>query len=83
MQPGSAVKQANSLDVVMLSDLLTTFGYEQEGRLRVSFEKQGIPVFDSPKGYWTTPDLVKLAGLRKIGVIDQPNTGTSENPEWL
>ena len=51
-------------------------GYKSDGHLRRYLEEQGIAYFPSPEGPWTTTELVKIAGMTKIG-IHVPKTNTS------
>lgn len=70
-------------EIVMLSDLRAMLGYTQEGRLRRNLEDQGIPVFDSPNGGWTTWALVNRAGLVKIGQEKSDTPAPPEKRTWL
>tara|TARA_R110000782_G_scaffold47256_4_gene104035 strand:- start:1518 stop:1727 length:210 start_codon:yes stop_codon:yes gene_type:complete len=52
-------------------ELLETMGYAREGDCRKALEAQGIAVFDGKKGIWTTWDLIKVAGMNKMGLISK------------
>lgn len=63
-------------------DLLEATGYQREGDLKKSLEAQGIPVIEGKGGkFFTTLDLVKAAGLAKIGLTDSEPEKKKE--DWI
>lgn len=54
-------------------------GYKLDGPLKNFLEDQGIAVFNGKNGIWTTMELVKAAGLNKMGLA-QPE---KQEQEWL
>lgn len=51
--------------------LLETMGYQREEDCRKALEAQGIAVFDGRNGIWTTWDLIKVAGMKKMGLLSE------------
>ena len=62
-------------------DLKEITGYKLDGPLKNFLENQGIAVFNGKNGIWTTMELVKAAGLNKMGIA-QPEK-EKEEQEWL
>lgn len=54
-------------------ELRVLLGLQKGADLRKKLEQQGIVCFDGKNGLWTTLDLVKLAGMRKLGIIEPSN----------
>ena len=50
----------------VLRDLL---GYPRDADVRRCLERQGIAVFESKAGPWTTLDLIEFAGKVKLGLV--------------
>lgn len=57
--------------------LKSMMGYEREADCRKALESQGIAVFDGRNGIWTTWELIKVAGMSKMGLI-KPETQTDK-----
>lgn len=69
--------------VIPAEQLKAVTGYSTDGRLKRYLDKQGIVSFPSPNGPWTTMDLVKIAGLAKMGVPLSAPPEASEKKKWL
>lgn len=59
--------------VLNAEELRILTGMERDADVRRKLERQGIMCFDGRNGIWTTMDLVKLAGMRKLGMAESSN----------
>lgn len=68
---------------IITAEQLRFLGYESDGNAKRCLQKQGIVVFDSPKGPWTTLDLVNAAGRVKMGLPAETPQPPQEKKTWL
>jgi hypothetical protein len=71
--PDQAQKLPHIDGVLNADELRDLLGIERDADVRKRLERQGIPCFDGRNGVWTTLDLVRIAGLRKIGMTESSN----------
>lgn len=69
--------------VIPAEQIKAVTGIRTDGRLKRYLDKQGIVSFPSPNGPWTTMELVKMAGLAKMGVPHSAPPEASEKKKWL
>lgn len=69
--------------VIPAEQIKAVTGIRTDGRLKRYLDKQGIASFPSPNGPWTTMELVKMAGLAKMGVQLSAPPEASEKKKWL
>lgn len=61
--------------ILQLDDLRKLTGLQREGCIRNKLESQGIAVFQSPAGIFTTVGLIEAAGKARMGL---PNKEEAE-----
>ena len=55
-------------------------GLKRRADVRRRLEEQGIACFSGKDGPWTTHELIKVAGMAKMGLIEKKDGGSKE---WL
>lgn len=55
-------------DILKAEQLREITGFTRDADVRRCLETQGVAVFDSKAGPWTTLDLIELAGKIKLGL---------------
>lgn len=71
--------------VLSAADLRTLLGTKRDADTVRHLERQGIACFDGPDGPWTTLELIKVAGMVKMGLItpDSNPAPEKEKKKWL
>jgi hypothetical protein len=68
--------------VIKSPQLKLMTGYKKDGAMkRYLEEKLGIPCFDGKDGIWTTMELIKIAGMVRLGLVEEPKGEGRET--WL
>lgn len=72
-----SVSESGIVDTEQLQQIT---GLRRAADIRRRLEKQGIACFDGKDGPWTTLELIKVAGMVKMGLI--PRDAESKR-QWL
>lgn len=69
--------------VITAARLRQVMKYERNGALRRRLCKEGIAFFEGADGPWTTTELVKAAGLAKMGLTVPNENNQGSKKKWI
>lgn len=76
--------QLNSPDgVITAARMREVMKFKRNGAVRRRLTKEGIAFFEGADGPWTTTDLVKAAGLVKMGIPVQNENTQGSDKRWI